>query len=482
MLNAFSTALELLAAYRAGSASVREVVELYRRRNDELHSKINAVITPNYDQALDQARFLDELNRAGADSLGGLPVTVKDAIHVAGLPTTGGITEPARSLASDDAPNVHRLRAAGALFLGKTNLPTGGGDWQTDNPLFGRTNNPWNPALTPGGSSGGGAAAVCAGLTAADLGSDIGGSIRIPAAFCGVFGHKPSATALPRSGHFPRGNLPNPAQLLAVQGPLARGARDLTLLTDAAAGPDGLEGKGWRLELPPARFEALSACRVGVLKLPEWIPVEDSIMGALQKTMQALREHGAAVLEADLSGHFADFGVYYRQYLMLMQCIVGAGLPAATRTRTAEKMRACRDPFRAAIADGLEAGAGSLLELIEVTESYKRRWETIFQDFDVLLSPVCNVNAFAHDDSYFYDRELDVSGVKMPYYQLSALPAIASLAGLPATAFPTGQLSENNAPIGLQVMGAYLEDRSTLCFAELIEQAMGGFKAPPGFD
>lgn len=482
MLNAFSTAIDLLAAYRAGSASVREVVELYRGRNDKLHSKINAVISPNYDQALDQARFLDELNRAGADSLGGLPVTVKDAIHVAGLPTTGGMIEPAQSIATDDAPNVHRLRAAGALFLGKTNLPVGGGDWQTDNPLFGRTNNPWNPSLTPGGSSGGGAAAVCAGLTAADLGSDIGGSVRIPAAFCGVFGHKPSATALPRSGHFPRGNLPNPAQLLAVQGPIARGARDLELLLDTAAGPDGLEGKGWRLELPPARFDKLSGCRVGVLTLPEWIPVEDSIMAALQQLMQALRENGAAVTEADLSTHFADFSAYYRQYLILMQCIVCGGLPAETRARAAEKMRSYRDPFRDAIADGLEAGAGMLLEMTEATESYKHRWEAIFQNFDVLLSPVCSVNAFTHDDSYFYDRVLDVSGTKMPYYRLSALPAIASMAGLPATAFPTGQLDENNAPIGLQVMGAYLEDRSTLCFAQLVEQTLGGFKAPPGFD
>jgi amidase len=475
----FASATRLLAAIRGHEVSATELVTLYRDRRDRLNNRVNAIVTPAYEQALQRARACDAgLGAAGA--LHGLPITIKDGIYAAGLPATGGMVEPSKAMAPDDALNVRRLREAGAVVLGKTNTPVGNADWQAVNPFFGRTNNPWNDALTPGGSTGGGAAAVAAGLTAAELGSDIGGSIRIPAAFCGIFGHKPSATALPRSGHFPWRNVANPAQLLGVQGPLARSAADLELLFRVLAGPDGLEAKGWRLELPAPRCERLAESRVGVLQVPTWIPVEQSILDARQAVCDSLASRGARVVEVRLAEVFDDFRRYYEQFLMLLQCILAAGLSPGARAKAAQKLRQYGDPFLEAIASGIEANAASMLELLEAAERYKLACEKVFAEIDVLLAPVCSVNAFPHDDSFFYDRTLAVDGTTMPYYRLSALPALATLAGLPATVFPTGRFATSGAPIGLQAIGAYLEDLTTIRFTQLVERELGGFTPPPG--
>ena len=482
-MNPFATATEILAAYQRREATAVETVRCYQERRARMASRVNAIVTPDDDRALQAARHADAtLGAAGARALHGLPITIKDGIHVAGLPTTGGMIEPANAIAAEDAPNVLRLREAGAVVLGKTNVPVANADWQAANALFGRTSNPWNPDLTSGGSTGGGAAALATGLSAAELGSDIGGSIRIPAAFCGVFGHKPSASVLPGSGHFPWRNFPNPARGLAVQGPLARSAADLELLVGVMAGADGLERKGWRLELPAARFERLAGCRVGVLTVPDWIPIESSILDAQQHLCAALTNGGASVRSVDLSPHFGDLTDYYKDFLTQMQCILGSALPAATRVKAAAKMRGYQDAFLDAIANGLEGGAGLLLTLLETSERYKAQWERVFHDIDVLLSPTCSTSAFPHDDGYFYDRTLAINGVRTPYYRLSSLPSLASMAGLPATVFPTGSFAPTGVPIGMQVMGAYLEDRSTLRFARLIEAEIGGFTPPPGYD
>jgi amidase len=482
VVTAFASATNILAALRAGETAAVEVVSLYRDRRELLKSRVNSIVTPNYAAAIENARMVDEVGWRTAGRLAGLPMTIKDGIHVAGLPSTGGIIRPELCVASEDGPCVQRLRNDGAIVLGKTNVPVGNGDWQTNNALFGRTCNPWNPGLTAGGSSGGGAAAVAAGLTAAELGSDIGGSIRIPAAFCGVFGHKPTNTALPRGGHYPGGNLANPAASLGVQGPLARSAVDLETLLDVLCGPEGLEAKGWRLELPCARFERLRDCRLGVLRLPPWIRVEQSILEVQQWLVEQLSAMGTPVQEVDITSAFGDYSESYRHYLVLLQCLIGSELSANARQKAAAKLRAYQDSFLDAVADGLVAGAGAMLGMLESAELHKRRWESVFEDIDVLLSPVCNSNAFPHDDAFFYDRTLSVDGHAIPYYQLSALPSIASFAGLPATAFPTGRYNAAGVPIGLQVMGAYLEDRSTLRFACLIEKEIAGFTSPPGLD
>ncbi|HEX7373764.1 MAG TPA: amidase family protein, partial [Steroidobacteraceae bacterium] len=449
-MNPYSSATQIVAALRGRGTSALEMVELYLERRRRLGARVNAIVSTADDEVLAQARECDAATARRDRTLHGLPLTIKDGIHVQGWPSTGGIVEPAQARAAADAPNVRQLLDAGAIVIGKTNVSTANSDWQAVNALFGRSLNPWNAALTPGGSTGGGAAAVAAGLCAAELGSDIGGSIRIPAAFCGIYGHKPTATALPRGGHFPGGTVGNPARQLAVQGPLARSATDLELLFRVLCRAEGLEGKGWRPHLPAPRFERLDAARVGFLRIPDWLPVENSILEARDAVCGHLQRLGARVVEVDANPWFGDFRDYYQQYLIALQCLLAGSLSPATRAKAAAKMRGYDDGFLAAVADGLEAGAGVLVELLETFERHKLAWEQIFERVDVLLTPACSSNAFVHDDGYFYERSLSINGEAMPYYRLSALPALASVAGLPGTVFPTGRLAPNGSPIGLQ--------------------------------
>ena len=249
-IHPFSSATAMLQALDNREVSSRELVELHIERIERHNPDVNVIVTKNYGDARRAASKADEARQAGHSlPLTGLPVTIKDQIDVSGLPTTGGNPDRANNIVDADAPNVARLRSAGAVILGKTNVPASG-DWQASNPLFGRTNNPWNPERTSGGSTGG-AAAVAAGMSPLELGSDIGGSVRIPASYCGIFGHKPSETAMPK------GSLPNPAVPLTVQGPLARSADDLELALDIMAGPVEGEDVGWRLTIPQARGSAL---------------------------------------------------------------------------------------------------------------------------------------------------------------------------------------------------------------------------------
>ena len=472
---------DMLAKLSDASIGAEELVHALIERRRMLGDELNAIVTTCDDEALATARGIDSRRTPGIEhrSLAGLPITVKDGIHVAGLPSTGGMLQPAQAIAREDALTVSRLRQAGAIVVGKTNVPVGNGDWQASNPIFGRTKNPWNPALTPGGSTGGGAAAGAAGLSAAEIGSDIGGSIRIPAAFCGLFGHKPSLSAVPRSGHFPRAGVPNPGQVLGVQGPLARSARDLKMLFDVLRGPETTEEKGWRLELPAPRSTTFDGCRIGLLRLPDWMPVDDEILTVQEEICDLLAARGAVLRSIDPQEFIGGLEDYYCQYLSLLQGLIAGEISAPARARAAVKMRSYSDRFLDAVADGLEAGTGTFLNLLETTEQRRSQWERVFHEVDVLLSPVCNTNAFPHDDSYFYERRLQVGGRSMPYYRLSAIPALASLAGLPVTVFPTQRRTNRGAPIGLQFTGAYLEDYTTLRCAELMEAEIGGFQAPP---
>jgi amidase len=273
-MDAFATATDMLEALRTRQVTSQELLDLHLRRIERYNPRLNAIVIPNTDArqtavAADAARA-----HGGAQALLGLPLTMKDCLYVAGLPTTGGVPERRQTIADADARIVARVRAAGAVLLGKTNVPPYAADWQAANPLFGRSNNPWDLTRTPGGSTGGGAAAVAAGLTPLEFGGDFAGSIRVPAAFCGIYGHKPSETALPPSGHFPGLNAPNAAIAMAVQGPLARSAADLELAFNIIAGPDVGEDVAWRLDIPPARHQRLAQYRVAILPPIPWVPVE----------------------------------------------------------------------------------------------------------------------------------------------------------------------------------------------------------------
>ena len=305
-MNPFATATELLADLRAGKITSTELTETYIQRIERYDGRLNAVVVRDFERARAQARAADAAghltamgrqDQNGGGALRGLPTTIKESFNVSGLPTTCGVPEWKAFVSQHDSPAWARLRAAGAVLMGKTNVPPMLADWQSANPIYGRTNNPWDLGRTPGGSSGGSAAALAAGLCALEVGSDIGGSIRVPAAFCGVYGHRPSETLLPKSGQFPIPPMPNAAIVMGVQGPLARSAEDLDLALSILAGPEVGEDVAWRVELPAARRERLADFRVGVLPAIPWIALDDQIASTLEDLATRLgtaRMHGQA--------------------------------------------------------------------------------------------------------------------------------------------------------------------------------------------
>jgi amidase len=355
-------------------------------------------------------------------------------------------------------------------------------DWQTDNPLYGRTNNPWNLAYTPGGSTGGGAAALAAGLTSLEFGSDIAGSIRIPAAFCGVTGHKPSETALPRSGNFPGLPLPNAATVMAVEGLMARDARDLELAFDVVAGPDVGEDRAWHLHIPEARHERLADFRVAVLPSLPWLPVDAEILAAQEELVQGLLRHGVQVGEARPEG-FDDLRTYYGLYLRLLFVMKSTRRSKEELSREAAQLRvqAQGDAFGLALAEGLEASASDYLNWHAQREIYRAAWRAFFREWDVLLAPMNITPAFPHTNALWPQRVLEINGQPVFYGRQNVYPAIATLCGQPATAFPVG-FTRAGLPIGLQALGPYLEDRTSIRFAALVAQEFGGYQRPPGYD
>ena len=259
----FSTAIEMLDALEARDVSAVELVEDHLAWIDKHDGVLNAIPVRTPERALQAAKRADRARASGErEALLGLPMTLKESTQVAGLPQSAGIPPLSDYRPAGDGPIARAVFDAGACLLGKTNIPEAVADWQANSEVYGRTNNPWDLTRTPGGSTGGGSAALAAGMTPLEIGSDIGGSIRVPAAYCGVYGHRPSQTAVPTTGAFPFADLPNPAIVMGVQGPLARSARDLELLFDVVSGPVVGEAVGWRLDLPPARHDRLADFRV----------------------------------------------------------------------------------------------------------------------------------------------------------------------------------------------------------------------------
>ncbi len=483
-IDPFSSATELLRELRAGRVSAGELTDLYIRRIERHDGALNAVVVRDFDRARDRARSIDEAGERG--QLSGLPITLKESINVIGLPTTCGVPEWKGYVSQHDAPVAARLRGAGTVLLGKTNVPPGLADWQSDNPIHGRSNNPWDVTRSPGGSSGGSAAALAAGLTALEVGSDIGGSIRVPAAFCGVYGHRPSETLVPRSGQFPMPPLPNAAVVMGVIGPLARSAEDLDLALSVLAGPDVGEDVAWRVELPGPRRERLADFRVAILPPIPWHPVDGQIVAALDGLASRLGKLGCAVAEAqpEILGDHREQHALYRS---LLSAVTSARVDEETQRQRVATHERFDDEFSRAALRGLAARPGDYVAWNGRREQYRAAWRAFFRDWDVLVAPAINVLAYPHvarawppDDSDF-TLSFTVDGRAVPYLHGLVYPALSTVAGQPATAIPVGR-SREGLPIGLQVIGPYLEDRTPIRFAELLAREIGGFTRPPGYD
>lgn len=491
-INGFSTAREMLAALRARRISAVELLELHLGRIARHNPALNAVVIRNDEEARRLAAEADARRARGEDApLLGLPMTVKDWIEVAGWRSTAGDPNLKDYVAQADARVIARARAAGAVVIGKTNMPPWANDWQAANPVFGRTVNPWDHERTPGGSTGGGSAALAAGLTPLEWGNDIGGSVRVPAAFCGVYGHKPSESALPRTGQTPDASgrhLPNPATGLAMIGPMARSADDLALALDVAAGPDQGEDAAWRLRLPPARRERLSEFRVAVLPPLPWLPVDSEIMAACDDLAARLGRAGAVVRQAQPEGpgDLLDlYGLGHKLAIMVLTTHLSRETKAEIAAWGHAEAIKRNDPLIEQGALAMEASASDYIAAWGRREQYRAAYRAFFQDWDVLLTPMTLVPAFRHDEAPMDvdsdDRTLSVNGQPVPYLRLEAYPALATCCGQPATAFPFGR-TRAGLPIGLQAIGPYLEDHTPLRFAALAAQEYGGFTPPPGYE
>jgi amidase len=445
---------EIVDALAARKAGALELTEAAIARIEERDKAINAVVVRDFDRARQAAKAADAaLARGERKPLLGLPMTVKESHEVEGLPSTWGSPGFTGWIAHKDAVAIQKLKTAGAIILGKTNVPPFLSDWQSTNPVYGRTHNPWDLSRSPGGSSGGSAAALAAGMSPLEVGSDIGGSIRVPAAFCGVFGHKPSYGVVSTRGHSPPGIDGGPVAL-AVVGPLARTASDLDLALGVLAGPEPDEAKGWALDLPAPRQSQLADYRILVLDQHPLTPTSDEIRGALNDLADKLDALGAPVARA--SDLLPDLGGQHAIYMSILGAAMSRGTPGAKPINAHEWMNA-----------------------LDAQIAFRRRWAFFFESFDVVIAPTFGTVAFPHvDEPDGNKRTLSINGQDSPYFGQLAWPGVALLPNLPATAVPIG-LSKGGLPLGVQVIGPYLEDRTTIAFAGLLEREFGGFVAPP---
>jgi amidase len=481
---AFLTGRQLRELLISRKVSAVELLDLHLKRVSKLNPVYNAVVALNEENARHQARAADDALARGVDlgPLHGLPMTVKDSFEVVGMTATCGLEELREHMPAKDAVAVQKLRNAGAVIFGKTNLPAGAADHQSCNTLFGLTRNPWNTERTVGGSSGGAAAALAAGMTPLELGSDIGGSIRVPAHFCGVFGHKPSYGLVSTEGHIP----PPPGHLapveLGVAGPLARSAGDLELLFDAVLGQSDIDAAGARLELPAARQTELRAFRVAVWNDGKSFPLDSSYAAAIEALVQDLRRCGVNV--DDAARPDLDPAESYSVYLLTLFGIMGVGLPPPERAAVLEA--GCNAPagsYPRRIADAVQQSLSQHMMALERRQHLFRAWRSFFRNYDVLLCPITPTVAFPHDVGRLdlaaqFDRTIRVDGHEIPYMDNLAWPGLVTVANLPATAMPTRHLV-GGLPAGVQVVGPYLGDRTTLRFAQLVEERLGGFMRPP---
>jgi amidase len=455
------TASGLAAALRAREFTSRELLELYLDRIERLNREVNAVVTLDADRARAAADASDAA-RARGDDLGplhGLPVTIKDAIETEGIRSTGGATELVDHVPAADAPAVARLKDAGAIVFGKTNLPRWSGDFQTFNDIFGVTNNPWALERTVGGSSGGAAAAVAAGFTSFELGTDIGGSVRIPSHCCGVFGLKPSFGVIPQRGYLDHvgGGLTDAD--INVFGPIARSADDLDLLLDVLAGPEPERADAWRLELPPSAAQTLGDFRIGTWFDDPASPVEREYVGMLRGAADRLADAGAKVDDARPPVDFAEQrGLFTRMILPA----ISPSLPD----------------------DQAEASSGSHRAWLRAEEErarLRRTWADWFAGHDLLLLPVMTTAAFPHDHTPdMLARTIQIDGEPRALISTIDWLGLIGIVGLPSAVIPIGRTAAG-LPVGMQIVAPYLQDRRAVRAAQLAEAVLGGYTPPPGF-
>jgi len=471
--------VELRGLLERAELSSRELLDAFVARIEQHNPSVNAVVTLDLDRARAAAGDADDARAKGRAEgpLGGLPITVKDALAVRSVRSTGGAVEHRDHMPNEDADVVSLVRAAGAIPFAKTNVPRWSGDIQTYNDIFGTTNNPWDTARTPGGSSGGAATSVALGFTSFEIGTDIGGSIRFPSAFCGVVGHKPSYGLVPCGGYIDRVDYGSTEPDVNVHGPIARSVDDLELLLDLLASPRPNRSHAVSHRLPPARHSRIDSYRVAVWSDDAACPVSSEVQVAVEHAGDVLASLGASVnrearpaLDADAC---SQLGLW----------LVAAATSPSMSAEDVARYRAIAShpdtpPATAASLSSLTCTHHEWMAADVQRQRFRAQWASFFNDYDVLVCPVAMTNAFPHlQQGSLAERSLLVDGQQRPYMDLLWWTVLVGGVYLPATVVPVGMTAEG-LPIGVQIVGPYLEDRTALAAARAIREALGPIMLP----
>ena len=477
----FLSANELASKIKNKELSCVELLEHYLGRVDQHNESLNAIIVDLRDEALEEAKRLDEMISKG-ETLGplhGVPMTIKESYNLSGTPTTFGNPALKDNVTATDAESVKKLKAAGANIFGKTNVPLGLADFQSYNDIYGTTNNPYNLERIPGGSSGGSAAALAAGLTGLETGSDIGGSIRNPAHFCGVFGHKPTYDLLWGKGHTPIED--NRAfSDISVIGPLGRSAVDLDTSIRVVAGPDRIRARGYKLDLPEWKGRKLSELRVAVWKNDDIAPVTKETESRVDAVANALKDAGATINEDARPKIDPQFS--HEVYGRLLHSTMAARMPETEYESLKEYVDSLSADDQSESAQTKRAQVSSFKDWAAANElRHRLRWEwhDFFEDYDVLLTPTTPTPAFEHDHRDFGERTLMVDNEERDYFEGVFWSGLSGVAYLPSTIVPTG-LGAEGLPIGVQIIGPEYSDLVTIGIANELEQI--GFQFVPPKD
>ncbi len=478
----FRSAKQLAAAIRGRKIGSVELLDLYAERVKRLNPRINAIVCMDYAAAKKRAQAADAAVKRGKKlgPLHGVPMTVKESYDVVGMPTTWGQPALRNNLPPRNAIAVDRLLAAGAVIFGKTNVPLNLADWQSFNDIYGTTHNPWDPARVPGGSSGGAAAALAAGLTGMEAGSDIGASIRNPAHYCGVYGHKPTFHIVTPRGQALPGLVAETD--IAVIGPMGRSADDLAIGLAVMAGPEPIEQAGWQLRLPPPKHKALRPYRVAVMLNDRNAEVDREVQDQIQNLADFLGRKKARV--DDRARPAIDTDDAARLYVKLLRAATSGLQTDEQYRRNVEAAKTLAPDDDSYLARTTRANALSHREWLAADEARHRmrlKWAEFFEQVDLLLCPAAASAAFPHDhEGERNTRTIEVNGRRVPTTDQLFWAGYSCLVYLPSTVAPIG-LTPRGLPVGVQIVGPQFGDRTCIEFARLLEREYYGFVPPPGY-
>lgn len=478
----FRSAKQLASLIRQKKIGCLELLNLYLERLERYNPKLNAIICTDTEAARQRARRADRALAKGDvwGPLHGVPMTIKESYDVVGMPTTWGVPQHKDNYPQTNALAVERFLHAGVVLFGKTNVPLYLADWQTFNEIYGTTNNPWDVTRVPGGSSGGSAAALAAGLTGLDAGSDIGASIRNPAHYCGVYGHKPTYGIVSPRGQALPGVVA--ATDISVIGPMARSADDLAIALNVMAGPDDIDGTGWRLRLPKPTKKTLRDYKLAVIYTDPEAEVDAEVQNRLHAVVDFLVKQKVQVSEKARPKIAAREA--HRNYIQLLRAATSGRLSPEMFQKNLEAVKLLRSGDQSYEAQMMRAQAmyhKDWLAFNEARHKMRLAWADFFREYDLLLCPIATTAAFPHNQKgERWERMLTVNGKPQPSTMQMFWAGYPCNVYLPSTVAPAG-LTSDGLPVGVQIVGPQYGDHTCIHLARLLEREFQGFAPPAGF-